>query len=296
MEAESRLNPHPANIRVCAIVLNYESYSDTIECVRNLLEQDYAALRCVVVDNASPNDSLARLRDALGVEPHVNVLAAPSNGGYAAGNNFGARWAIANWEPDYLLITNPDVRMTDPSTISQMVAFAKSHPDAGAISPKVVLPNGWIQGPYSRPSIALSCIKFMIPLMWYLIRSRHQRKFRALTSPRRCFRTIGACMMLNARSFANVGMFDEGTFFECEEDILAERFRSAGKFFYHFPSVTVLHHHVPHSNSNWTMTSLKYYYKTYRGSSDVTLRVLELCFRFYRLFYLPIRLRLPLIQ
>jgi len=284
------------NAQVTAIVLNYKDHCETITCVRKLLELDYVPLHCVVVDNASPNDSLAQLREVLGRESRVTILSAPSNGGYAAGNNIGVRWAIANHRPKYIFIVNPDVRVTDRSTVAQLVAFADSHPDAGVVSPKVVLPNGWVQGPYERPSLTLSCIKFMIPLVWYVLRSRHQRKFRILATPCRAFRTIGACMLIRAESFVEAGMFDEGTFLESEEDILAERLSQLEQYFYHFPLVVVVHHHERQGNGRWTIASLKYYFKTYRGASGFALRVLEFCLKFYRTFYLPIKSRIPIIQ
>jgi GT2 family glycosyltransferase len=286
----------PLNAQVTAVVLNYRDHCETIACVRKLLELDYIPLHCVVVDNASPNDSLAQLRGVLGREPRVTILSAPSNGGYAAGNNLGARWAMANHRPKYIFIVNPDVRVNDRSTVARLVAFADSHPDAGVVSPKVVLPNGWVQGPYERPSLILSCVKFVIPLVWYVLRSRHQRKSRALATPCRCFRTIGACMMLRAEPFAEVGMFDEGTFLESEEDILAERLSQLEQYFYHYPLAVVVHHHARQGNGKWTIASLKYYFKTYRGASEFALRVLEFCLKFYRTFYLPIKSRLPIIQ
>ncbi len=294
METRNQLNPREAP--VTAVVLNYKDSSETILCVRKLFEQNYDSLHCVVVDNASPDNSLERLREALGSESRVNILAAPSNGGYATGNNIGARWAMANQRPKYILILNPDVCMSDASTIAQLVAFADSHPNAGAISPKVVLPNGFVQGPHSRPSLTLSCVKFMLPLVWYVLRIHHQHKVRAVTSPQRCFRTIGACMMLRADSFGEVGMFDEGTFLEGEEDILAERLRQLEMFFYHLPSVTVLHNHTRQGNSKWTLRSMKYYYKTYRGASNFALRLLEFSSNLYHNFYVPIKMRLSLIQ
>ena len=81
---------------VAAIVLNYRSWQETVVCIQDLLAQDYGALHCIVVDNASPDDSLAQLRSSFVLESRVTVLLAPSNRGYATGNNFGVRWAAAH--------------------------------------------------------------------------------------------------------------------------------------------------------------------------------------------------------
>lgn len=285
-----------ADALVVAIILNYKNYDDTICCVEELLKQDYSRLLCVIVDNASPNDSIQQLKNTLGTDRRVTILEAPFNGGYAAGNNVGARWASINLQPTYILIINPDVRMPEPSSITRLVAFADLQRDAGAVSPKVILPNGFVQGPYERPDMILSCIQFLIPAVWLVRRNRHQREFRAETKPRRCFRTIGACMLLRADSFAQVGMFDEGTFLENEEPILAELFNKQGKYFYHYPDVTVVHHHTRPGDGKYTMTSLKYYFKTYRGASDFALSTLEFCSKFYDAVYAPLKRRLPITQ
>jgi GT2 family glycosyltransferase len=50
------------NAPVYAIVVNYNGWRDTIECVESLLHSDYPALRVIVCDNASTDGSLARIR------------------------------------------------------------------------------------------------------------------------------------------------------------------------------------------------------------------------------------------
>lgn len=281
---------------VVAIILNYKHYEQTIRCVRKLLEQDYGALYCIVVDNASPNDSLPQLKEALEPEERVTILPTSSNKGYAAGNNIGVRWAITNYHPEYILIINPDVVISDKSLITKLVSFAESQPDAGAISPKVILPDGFVQGPYKRPSLPLNCIRYLIPIIWFVQRGTHQRWIRTQTLPIRCFRTIGACMLLRTDSFEGVGMFDEGTFLENEEPILAELLRRRGKYFYHLPSVMVVHYHNRKGESEHTMTSMKHYFKEYRGASNLAIDALELCSKFYERFYLPLKRRLPITQ
>jgi N-acetylglucosaminyl-diphospho-decaprenol L-rhamnosyltransferase len=281
----SRSDPAP----VTAVILNFKNYEETTGCVLSLLKQDYASLHCVIVDNASPNDALSQLTNAFGSDPRITILAAPLNGGYAAGNNMGARWAIVQHQPKYILIINPDVRMADTSTIASLVAFADSQEDAGAVGPKVILPSGFVQGPYDRPSIALSTIQFLIPPLWLMLRNRHQRVFRSAASPRRCFWTIGACMLLRAHSFAEVNMFDEATFMESEEPILAERFSRVGKYFYYVPSATVMHRHTRSEKRRHSLASCTYYFRAYRGHSKVAISVLELSARLYEIVYLPLQ-------
>jgi GT2 family glycosyltransferase len=47
--------------RVYVVLVNYNGWRDTVECLESLLRSDYPDFRVIVCDNASPNDSVARL-------------------------------------------------------------------------------------------------------------------------------------------------------------------------------------------------------------------------------------------
>jgi GT2 family glycosyltransferase len=87
---------------VVALVVNYRTPTLTIQCVRSLLRSRDATVDVVVIDNASGDDSVARVREAFAGEPRVTVVARDVNDGYAGGNNagvslvrsLGARWAL----------------------------------------------------------------------------------------------------------------------------------------------------------------------------------------------------------
>ncbi len=260
---------------LCAVVLNYKNFQETIRCVGGLLRQRYSNLSCVIVDNLSPNDSLQQITAAFAGESRVMVMSAGANEGYAKGNNVGARFACEQWHPRYVLILNPDVEFPDQDSIAALVQFAERTPDAACVSPKVILPGGFVQGPYRQPSLPLICFYYLFPVAWYVARKMHQRRYRKSVTPERCFRTIGACMLLRLELFHRVGMFDEGTFLESEEPILAEKFKQIEMHFYHFPPVTVVHHHCRSGDTEQTLESLKYYFAKYRRAGRLAIALLE---------------------
>jgi GT2 family glycosyltransferase/glycosyltransferase involved in cell wall biosynthesis len=89
---------------VSVIVVNYRGAADTIACLRALAEElDYPHLELICVDNASPGDDAARIRAAA---PHVTVIEAGSNLGFAGGCNLGARRARGS----VLALLNNDAR------------------------------------------------------------------------------------------------------------------------------------------------------------------------------------------
>lgn len=123
------------------VVLNYEGWRDTLACVRSLQASTHRDFRILVVDNASRDDSWSRLTDALAgqavvVEDPDRALAgealpdaatgdlvllrSPVNGGFAAGNNLGMRFALATSAPSYLWLLNNDTEV-DPDALEALL-------------------------------------------------------------------------------------------------------------------------------------------------------------------------------
>ncbi|PMP88652.1 MAG: glycosyltransferase family 2 protein, partial [Caldisphaera sp.] len=46
---------HP---KVYVIIVNYNNWPDTIECLESVLRSDYQNYQVIVVDNSSPNNSM----------------------------------------------------------------------------------------------------------------------------------------------------------------------------------------------------------------------------------------------
>src|SRR3954462_14681383 len=96
-------------------MLAYCNEADAADCLTSLSQATYPALDILVVDNASPDGSGARLRERF---PHVHHLSAPKNGGYSAGNNRGFEWVLARGGADYVLVLNDDT-IVDPQCIER---------------------------------------------------------------------------------------------------------------------------------------------------------------------------------
>ena len=272
---------------VVAVVLNYCHPQEALHCVRTLQRQDYAQLHVLVVDNASPDSSYEVLCNALRGESAASVIRCSFNGGYAMGNNFGIRHAMDTTHPKYILIANPDVEFPEPDTVSKLVAFAEQTPDAGVVGPRVELPDGFIQGPYARPRLWLVSLQYFFLPLWMFLRWRDQKAVRRLKEPIRVFRTVGACMLLHADAFCKAGMFDEATFLEGEEDILAERLLAISKHFYYLPSTKVIHHHSRRQYKN-TRAAQRYYFGKYRKKSPLAISALMFCSIYYEHIVYPI--------
>jgi GT2 family glycosyltransferase len=90
---------------IAAIVLNYRTAVQTVETVRSLQASPLSIAHVMVVDNASNDGSIERIRHELS---GVAVFSPTHNRGFAAGCNIGIREALSCGAARLLLL-NPDV-------------------------------------------------------------------------------------------------------------------------------------------------------------------------------------------
>lgn len=77
--------------KVSIIILNWNGWEDTLECLQSVQQINYPKFRILVVDNGSSDESVAQIRQAF---PDVELLETGKNLGYAGGNNVGTRHAL----------------------------------------------------------------------------------------------------------------------------------------------------------------------------------------------------------
>jgi GT2 family glycosyltransferase len=89
---------------VAVVVVNWNGWRDTVKCYISLRGSSYSQWRLIIVDNASTDGSLARLRE---LGPKVRLIANTANTGFAGGCNIGIREALAEGA-DYVFLLNND--------------------------------------------------------------------------------------------------------------------------------------------------------------------------------------------
>ena len=114
--------------RVLVSILNYRGVDDSIETIHSLQRQDYSNFRLQVLDNASPDDSVARIRAQI---RDVDIRVTERNLGYCGGNNRALRQGLAEG-CDYVIVCNHDIELA-PDAIRLLVETAEAHPDAGVV-------------------------------------------------------------------------------------------------------------------------------------------------------------------
>lgn len=86
---------------IALVVLNYNDYETTAEFISRV--EPYRNIhKIIIVDNQSSDDSFVRLTKFKSGK--VDVIQASVNKGYAAGNNYGIRYALEVYMPEYIII------------------------------------------------------------------------------------------------------------------------------------------------------------------------------------------------
>ena len=110
--------------KVDIILVSYNTAEYTIRAIESVFEQTKQTdVNLIVVDNASSDDSVARIRQTF---PDVEMIETGANLGFAGGVNVGAKAGNA----EYVLLLNPDTVILD-GAIDKLVSFAKQHPQSG---------------------------------------------------------------------------------------------------------------------------------------------------------------------
>lgn len=117
--------------KAIVVTLNWNRKEDTIECLKSLLELDYANYEIVVVDNGSMDGSAQAIRQSF---PNITVIENKENLGYSLGMNTGIKYALEQGVK-YVLIMNNDT-VIDKGALTELVKVAESDPTIGFVTGK----------------------------------------------------------------------------------------------------------------------------------------------------------------
>ena len=115
---------------VSVVVVNFNGRDLLDPLFRGLQAQTYRNFGVLLVDNASTDGSVDRVRNRY---PEVQLIASPDNLGFSGGNNLGIRSS----EGRYLALLNNDA-VPDPDWLAEMVAEAEADPTVAAVASKLL--------------------------------------------------------------------------------------------------------------------------------------------------------------
>lgn len=210
LDEQAGFSSSPPSPEVWCIILNWNGWQDTLECLHALDQCQYPRLTRIVVDNGSTNDSASRIRSAY---PEIVLLESHSNLGFAGGNNIGIRYALAHGA-DYVWLLNNDT-MPDPSALSALVTKARSDKKIGAVASICY----YAEAPSTVEAWGGAHVNLWIGYGRNSKRPRPDDWFHSLN---------GTSMLLAREAIEDAGMLDEVFFLYWEDTEFCLRLRERG--------------------------------------------------------------------
>ena len=236
------------NPKVVCIVVNWNGWKDTVECLDALKKCTYPNLSLIVVDNGSTDDSVAQIRAAF---PGILLVKSGRNLGFAGGNNIGIRRGLG--EADYVWLLNNDTKPA-PDALSALVAKANTDVQIGAVASICY----YADSPNNVQVWGGARVNLWFGYCRNATGPQKDEWFDAL---------YGASMLIRRAPLEDVGLLDQGFFFYCEETEFCLRLRKNGWRLAAAPDSMVLHK----AGASSGMSALRDRYFTASG-----LRILRL--------------------
>ncbi|MDT8305293.1 MAG: glycosyltransferase family 2 protein [Anaerolineae bacterium] len=265
------------------VIVNYNVAPLLRRCLQSVCgsEGDFRYRVCVV-DNASPDDSVALVRDEF---PDVLLVANDENVGYPAANNQGLRVLNAGGDdgPRYALLLNPDTELPSDA-LATMLAYMDAEPDVGVAGPRLVLPDGSLDLACRRGFDSMAALFYrMAGLSRLFPRSprfaRYNMTYLDEHELAEVDSVVGAFMLVRGKAIRAAGLMDDRFWMYGEDLDWAKRIKDCGWKVIYNPAVTVLH--VKRASSKQSARAqlefyramLIFYYKHYRRSTALWLHL-----------------------
>ena len=233
---------------VFIVLLNYNGAEDTIDCLKSLQKIDHPAVKTIVVDNASTDDSVERLNIAQKDYEFI-LLKSEENNGFSAGNNIGIRYALESGA-DYVLLLNNDT-VVEPDFLSVAIEASEHDNSVGLTIGKILYykesdliwyGGGELRQPYNY-SIHLGF--------------RENKDNPKFNTQRYVTYATGCFFLLKRQAIEKVGLMNENFFMYCEDTDYSIRMIRCGYKMLYCPQ-SVIYHKVSSSTGKGSAFSTYY--------------------------------------
>ncbi|MHB8859007.1 MAG: glycosyltransferase family 2 protein [Thermoleophilia bacterium] len=233
---------------VWVVIVVYNSYADTADCLRSLAAATWPDLKAVLIDNGSIDGSGGRLAQEFPEHTHIR---SDENLGFAGGCNLGIRKALSAGADHVCLLNNDTV--VEPGFLEPLVARAETGQRVAAVGGKI-----FYDGPGDVIWFAGGEINRRSGVTTH--RGQGLPDSAAFDRPMLVDYITGCLLLAPAGRFRELGLLDERLFMYGEELDFCLRARRAGYSCFYEPS-SVIRHRVSRSMGG-AYSPLYYYYWT----------------------------------
>lgn len=213
--------------KLAAIILNYNTPNQTVNLACQI---DQLGHYVVIVDNCSSDDSVNFIRNKIQELQNCKLICAETNGGYAKGNNVGIRFAIKEWNVDYVAIMNPDIEMLHKDTLEKLCQALEEDNNLAGVTALTIF-NEDLNRDNSCAARLLTPVELIFSDLFFWGQFI-KKNYSSLTGNKNLVAYVdkvqGCFFVMKTKEFEDIGLFDEHTFLYFEEDIIGQKVKKSG--------------------------------------------------------------------
>lgn len=256
------------------LVLNYNNYQMTINCVEKLIKLGIDK-NIFIVDNKSTNESFEIIKEKFRNYLEIYLITSDKNGGYAYGNNFGIRFIIKKFKHiKYVAIMNPDIEITEERDILVLKNVLEKNKDILCVS-GINITNKTFNFNYSYwnlENIIQNSISNLSLLRNIKFRLKNTNQYVSNSNLIYVDVISGCFFMVKLDEFVKIDCFDENTFLYFEENIISKKAKSIGKKIAISLNVVYYHNHECKTSDLDSITKKRNDYRHYCKSQTYYCR------------------------
>jgi GT2 family glycosyltransferase len=227
-------------MQLSVVICNYNTRDELARALESLRETaGDLAHEIIVVDNASKDGSAEMVRELF---PGVKLIESGANLWFTGGNNLGLRAASGA----YVWILNPDTSIR-PNAAQVMVAYLDTHPEAGAVTSRMIFRDGTLQRNCSRLA-GYTDLLLGYTFLGVLLKPWRDRRRQIMWYAgwdRECDRAIEVApdsnLMVRRPILDQINYFDEDLKLYFTEDDICHRIRQTGREVHYVAGATIVH-------------------------------------------------------
>lgn len=274
------------------VIVNYNTWNLTIECVNSIRLTCKIPYKIYIVDNLSQNDSLDNLQNAYKFSDDVVVLESGKNGGYGYGLNYGMKEAVID-KCDYIIASNNDIIYLDNSIESLRNKITSDEDIAIVVAQQLDKKRNRMISAIKTRDRKIKIVLTYLPLYRYICLSdkKSEEELLLTSLDTEVFCPNGGCYMFRSIVLEKIGYYDERIFLYAEENIIGSKILNVGKKIILSPNSQVIHAHKQSTGANRALQqmrsarSLLLYGKFYLGFNTFDI------FIYKALFYINFTLK-----
>lgn len=213
---------------VTIILINYNGFNNTKECVNSLLGLTYDNYKILIVDNGSTDGSFIKLKEKFSNK--LDLIETKKNLGFSGGNNFGTKYALKN-KSDFILLLNNDT-VVEKDFLEYLVSEMINESSIGVTIPKIY---------YYKKNIVWSAGGYISKLRGTGI--TYGNFSDSLTKDQKKVVNFGSgcCLLIRAEVLEQIGGMDENYFLYVEDADLSKKVTYTGAKILYVPKSKIYH-------------------------------------------------------